>query len=78
MFLQKNLPVIKLGTSNDLRAGEWVVAIGSPFSLTNSVCAGVVSSPQRKGEDLGLNIKDMHYIQTDANITVSLNFFYFI
>lgn len=62
---------MKLGSSEDLRAGEWVIAIGNPFSLKNSVSAGVVSAPQRKGEDLGLDYKHVHYIQTDASITVS-------
>lgn len=64
---------MKLGSSEDLRAGEWVIAIGNPYSLTHSVSAGVVSAPQRKGEDLGLGYKNIHYIQTDATTTVSNN-----
>lgn len=40
----KNLPVMKLGTSADIRPGEFVVAIGSPLSLSNTVTSGVVSS----------------------------------
>ncbi|KAK6633073.1 hypothetical protein RUM43_012816 [Polyplax serrata] len=66
---EKKLPAMKLGSSEDLRAGEWVIAIGNPYSLTHSVSAGVVSAPQRKGEDLGLGYKNIHYIQTDATTT---------
>ncbi|XP_068610315.1 serine protease HTRA1B [Brachionichthys hirsutus] len=62
------LPVLLLGRSADLRPGEFVVAIGSPFSLQNTVTTGVVSTTQRGGKELGLRNSDMDYIQTDAII----------
>ncbi|XP_057553525.1 serine protease HTRA4 [Hippopotamus amphibius kiboko] len=62
------LPVLLLGKSSDLRAGEFVVALGSPFSLQNTVTAGIVSTTQRGGKELGLKDSDVDYIQTDAII----------
>uniref|UniRef100_A0AAQ5XAN0 HtrA serine peptidase 1 n=1 Tax=Amphiprion ocellaris TaxID=80972 RepID=A0AAQ5XAN0_AMPOC len=65
---QMKLPVLLLGRSADLRPGEFVVAIGSPFSLQNTVTTGIVSTTQRGGKELGLRNSDMDYIQTDAII----------
>ncbi|KAL1023932.1 hypothetical protein UPYG_G00049210 [Umbra pygmaea] len=65
---QKKLPFLSLGGSGDLRPGEFVVAIGSPFALQNTVTTGIVSSAQRAGKDLGIMDSDMDYIQTDAII----------
>ncbi|XP_053366511.1 serine protease HTRA1A-like [Clarias gariepinus] len=62
------LPVMGLGRSADLRPGEFVVAIGSPFSLQHTVTTGIVSTTQRGGKELGLRNSDMDYIQTDAII----------
>lgn len=69
-YLQGKLPVLLLGQSADLRPGEFVVAIGSPFSLQNTVTTGIVSTTQRGGKELGLRNSDMDYIQTDAIINV--------
>lgn len=66
---KKNLPIIKLGNSKDIRPGEFVVAIGAPLTLSNSITSGIVSSPNRRGEELGISHKQMSYIQTDAAIT---------
>uniref|UniRef100_A0A4W4GVW7 PDZ domain-containing protein n=1 Tax=Electrophorus electricus TaxID=8005 RepID=A0A4W4GVW7_ELEEL len=68
LSLQKKLPVLLLGHSTDLRPGEFVVAIGSPFALQNTVTTGIVSTAQRDGKELGLRDSDMDYIQTDAII----------
>jgi len=62
----KDLPYIPWGNSDDLRLGQWVLAVGNPFNLTSTVTAGIVSAKGRN-----LNILDDQYriesfIQTDA------------
>jgi len=59
-----DLPVAKLGNSDKLEVGEWVIAIGNPFGLSNTVTAGVVSALHRQ---IGAGKYD-NYIQTDASI----------
>ena len=58
------LPVVQLGNSENLQVGDWVVAIGNPFGLSNTVTAGIVSA---KGRALGAGPYD-DFIQTDAPI----------
>jgi serine protease Do len=60
----KNLPVVPLGGARDLRVGEWVLAIGSPFGFENSVTAGVVSAKGRSLPDDSL----VPFIQTDVAV----------
>jgi serine protease Do len=59
-----DLPVVSLGRSSDLKVGEWVVAVGSPFGLEQTVTAGIVSA---KGRVIGSGPYD-NFIQTDASI----------
>jgi len=61
----RDLPVARLGDSDSLRVGDWVVAIGSPFGYQNTITAGIVSALARRGGPEG-NISD--FIQTDASI----------
>jgi serine protease Do len=56
------LPAVRLGDVSRLRVGEWVMAIGSPFGLENSVTAGIVSAKQRDTGDY------LPFIQTDVAI----------
>ncbi|KAF4090243.1 hypothetical protein AMELA_G00049570 [Ameiurus melas] len=62
------LPTLRLGQSLDVRQGEFVVAMGSPFALRNTITSGIVSSAQRGSKELGLSNGNMDYIQTDAAI----------
>ncbi|XP_071760334.2 serine protease HTRA2, mitochondrial-like [Centroberyx gerrardi] len=62
------LPTLTLGRSSDVRQGEFVVAMGSPFALRNTITSGIVSSAQRGSKELGLSNSNMDYIQTDAAI----------
>lgn len=60
----KNLPTVKLGDSNSLKVGAWVLAIGSPFGFDHSVTTGIVSA---KGRSLP-NDNYVPFIQTDVAI----------
>jgi HtrA serine peptidase 2 len=59
---------LKLGKSSKLRAGEFVIALGSPVNLANSVSHGIVSAVARHGSDFGLAKSRSDYIQTDTPI----------
>ena len=59
----KNLPAIQIANSDDVKVGEWVLAVGNPLGLNNTVTAGIVSA---KARTMGQGVSSM--IQTDAAI----------
>jgi serine protease Do len=61
------LPTVKMGNSDAGQVGDWVIAIGSPFALSQTVTAGIVSAKNRT-MDKGPSGQFQHFIQTDAAI----------
>ena len=61
-------PVVPLGNSEALQVGDWVIAVGNPFGLDQSVTLGIVSSLNRNAAKLGITDKRLELIQTDAAI----------
>jgi serine protease Do len=61
------LPTVKLGNSDTAQVGDWVEAIGSPFALSQTVTAGIISAKNRTIEP-GASGQFQHFIQTDAAI----------
>jgi serine protease Do len=61
---ERGLPVAVLGDSEKVQQGDWVLALGSPFGLQQTLTAGIVSATGRELRDSQFN----HYIQTDASI----------
>jgi Do/DeqQ family serine protease len=64
----ENLPYLTYGNSDELKLGEWVLAVGNPFNLTSTVTAGIVSARAR---NLGINADQYSiesFIQTDAAV----------
>jgi S1-C subfamily serine protease len=63
-----NWPVAALGNSDVLQVGDWVIAVGNPFGLDQTVTLGIVSSLNRNAAKLGITDKRLELIQTDAAI----------
>jgi serine protease Do len=63
--IDKPLPIAKLGNSDSMQVGDWVLAVGSPFGLQETVTAGIVSA---KGRNIVPNRQFQSFIQTDAAI----------
>ena len=62
------LPVMKIGDTNKLRVGEWVIAIGSPFGFANTVTAGIVSAKSRENLSGDPDLDAIPYLQTDVAV----------
>ena len=65
---ESNLPAITLGSSKSLAVGEWVVAVGNPFSLSSTVTVGIVSAKGRRINIVEDKFPIESFIQTDAAI----------
>ncbi len=64
----EDLPSLPVGNSDDLKVGEWVLAVGNPFNLTSTVTAGIVSAKARNINILSGDMKIESFIQTDAAV----------
>lgn len=65
---ETNLPAVTLGSSKNLAVGEWVIAVGNPFSLSSTVTAGIVSAKGRRINIVEDKFPIESFIQTDAAI----------
>ena len=63
-----NLPTVSMGNSDQLKPGEWAIAIGNPLGLDNSVTTGIISATGRSSSQVGVPDKRVQFIQTDAAI----------
>jgi S1-C subfamily serine protease len=64
----KELPVSRLGNSDQVSVGDWAIAVGNPLGLDNTVTLGIVSTLNRSSAQLGMGNKRLDFIQTDAAI----------
>jgi serine protease Do len=65
---ETNLPFLAYGNSDDVKIGQWVLAVGNPFNLTSTVTAGIVSAKARDINILGSQGAIESFIQTDAAV----------
>jgi serine protease Do len=65
---EQNLPFLSYGNSDDVKIGQWVLAVGNPFNLTSTVTAGIVSAKARDINILGSQGAIESFIQTDAAV----------
>ena len=65
---ERNLPFVAYGNSDDIKVGEWVLAVGNPFNLTSTVTAGIISAKARNIGILPDQYKIESFLQTDAAV----------
>jgi serine protease Do len=63
-----DLPVLEFGNSDNVKVGEWVLAVGNPFNLTSTVTAGIISAKGRNIDILGGGSAIESFLQTDAAV----------
>ena len=64
----ENLPTVTLGNSDQVRPGDWAIAIGNPLGLDNTVTVGIISAVGRSSGQIGAANKRVTFLQTDAAI----------
>ena len=64
----ENLPVVALGSSDQVQVGDWAIAVGNPLGLDNTVTLGIISTLKRSSAQVGIPNKRLDFIQTDAAI----------
>ncbi len=65
---EKQLPAMNFGNSDELKLGEWVLAVGNPFNLTSTVTAGIISAKARKIGIMNDKMSIESFLQTDAAV----------
>ncbi|MFB6275477.1 MAG: HhoA/HhoB/HtrA family serine endopeptidase [Halothece sp.] len=63
-----DLPTAKLGNSDEVRVGDWAIAVGNPLGLDNTVTLGIISTLNRPSAKVGIPDKRLDFLQTDAAI----------
>jgi Do/DeqQ family serine protease len=64
----RDLPVARLGDSDQVQVGDWAIAVGNPLGLDNTVTLGIISTLNRSSSAVGIPDKRIDFIQTDAAI----------
>ncbi len=65
---QGNMPVAPLGDSDQVKVGDWAIAVGNPVGLDNTVTLGIISTLNRSSSEVGILDKRIDFLQTDAAI----------